>query len=47
MVCVNLQLCAGLKTDIEGATHTVGQWIMEISRARRIEEESRRPVEEA
>ena len=37
--CGNLQLCAGLKAVIEGATHDVGQWVLERVRARRIVEE--------
>ena len=36
----DIQLCAGLKAGIEGATHAVGQLILERSRARRSEEES-------
>ena len=40
-VCVNLQLCAGLEADIEGATHAVGQGRLERLRVRRSEEEAR------
>ena len=43
MACGNLQMCAGLKDGIESTTHTVGQRILERSRARRREYEVRRP----
>ena len=38
--CGNLQLCAGLEAGIEGATHAMGQSILERTRARQIEEEA-------
>ena len=38
--CGSIQLCAGLGANIEGSTHTVGQRILEISRARHREEEA-------
>ena len=41
MVCANLQLCAGLEAGIEGATHAVGQQILERSSARRNKDEAR------
>ena len=44
--CGKLHLCAGFGAGIEGATHSVGQRRMEISRARQREEEARIPVEE-
>ena len=38
-VCGNLQLCAGLEASIEGATHALGQRLLERVRRRRIEDE--------
>ena len=34
-ICGNLQLCSGLEAVIEGATHSVGQRILEKPRQRR------------
>ena len=46
MVCGNLQLCAGLEDGIEGATHDMGQQILDWLRERRSEEEARTSDEE-
>ena len=40
--CGNMQMCAGLEEDIEGATHAVGQRRMERKVQRRKEEEAGR-----
>ena len=44
--CGNLQLCAGLEADIEGATHAAGQRKLERERAIRSEEEDGSSYEE-
>ena len=44
--CGNLQLCAGLKAGIEGATDTVGQRRLERVQGRRFEEEEADDSEE-
>ena len=41
----NLQLCAGLEAGIEGATHAVGQRMLERVRARRVETEDEEDTE--
>ena len=45
MACGNLQLCAGLEAGIEGATHAVGKWRVEMVRTRRVEEEEEEATE--
>ena len=44
--CGNLQLCAGLEAGIEGATHAVGQRILERVRGRQCEEEESEAADE-
>ena len=44
--CGNLQLCAGLKSGIEGSTNTVGLKFLEIVRGRCYEEEDAEGYEE-
>ena len=45
-VCGNLQICAGLKACIEGATHAVGQRRLERVRGRQRKEEADESEEE-
>ena len=44
--CGNLQLCAGLEYEIEGATNAVGQRTLDRSRVRRRKEDTRITKEE-
>ena len=44
--CGNLQLCAGLEAEIEGATHAVRQRRLERVRGRRHKEEEAEEAEE-
>ena len=44
--CGNLHLCVGLEAGIEGATHAIGQWRLEMTRVRRNGEEEAGDIEE-
>ena len=44
--CDNMQLCTGLESGIECATHAVGRRLKERASQRRSVEEARRPDEE-
>ena len=46
MACGNMQLCTGLETDIEVATHAVGQRRLDRAREINSEVEARIPDEE-